>query len=272
MTSKRGRGPNERLRQAMGRAGYTVEELAEAAQFHPKQVGRWLAEGVVPRRVGARALVAGLLEVSEDDIWPPEEQPEVAPQPVTAELVEAWAHRADVPKASWWDLLAGAERHLDLVALSLSFLREDHPGLHELLGAKVAAGCHVRVVLGDPASRYVRDRDAEEGLGGQLAHRIVHDLTALRDDPRLAGVGLRIHRLGLPTSVFRADDRLFSTPHLFALPDRVTPLLHLRRQCPGGLFDATVGQVERVWDLADPVDPGWPAGDHRTRLTLLHPA
>jgi transcriptional regulator with XRE-family HTH domain len=255
---KRGRGPNERLRQAMDQAGYTIEDLAEAAQFHPKQVGRWLSEGVVPRRVGAKTLVAGLLDVGEADIWPPDPEPEDRGEPVTADLVDAWAQRADVPRERWWRLLAGAERQLDLVAWSLAFLRDDHPRLHDLLGDKLAAGCRIRVVTGDPVSRAVCDRDAEEGLGGHLAPRIARDLAALGDDPRLVGLGLRTHRQCLTASVFRADDELFSTPHLFGLPDPATPLLHLRRRRDGGLFDAAVGHVDRVWELADPVDAGRP--------------
>lgn len=264
----RERGPNERLRRAMAQAGYTIERLAEATQFHPKQVGRWVAEGVVPRRVGAKADVARLLDVDEDDIWPSAPSVEVEPPTVTAELVEVWAHRADVPKGRWWGLLEGAQRHIDLVAYSLSFLCEDHPWLPRLLGEKAAAGCRVRVVMGDPVSPHVRDRDGEEGLGGQLARRIVHELTSLRDDPQLAGVEIRTHRQNLTTAVFRADDRLFASTYLFGLPSWAAPVHHVRRLGQGAQFDALLGHIERIWRVATPVQTSWPAHDHRKGMVL----
>lgn len=45
----------------MQRAGISEERLAEAAGFDPKSVWRWVHNGVVPRRVGAKAQVAQLL-------------------------------------------------------------------------------------------------------------------------------------------------------------------------------------------------------------------
>jgi hypothetical protein len=267
LATMRARGPNERLRRAMARAGYTVESLAEASGFHPKQVGRWLAEGVVPRRTGAKALVADLLDVNEDDIWPlTATNVQIEPEPATADLIEVWAHRADVPKARWWGLLSGARRHIDLLADDLSFLRQDHPGLDQLLGEKVAAGCQVRVVLPDPASRHVRDRDGEQQMDGQLGKLILRDLKALRDQPLLRGIDLRTSVQCLYTSLFRADDNLFSSPHLFGLPGWATPVYHLRRHREGGLFDAQVGHFDRVWSLSEPVSSRWPAGPTERHL------
>lgn len=62
--------PNERLRRAMVRAGHSIESLADAAGYHPKQVTRWVAQGSVPRRRDAKATVARLLGVDPYDIWP----------------------------------------------------------------------------------------------------------------------------------------------------------------------------------------------------------
>jgi hypothetical protein len=251
--------PNERLRRAMDLAGYGVESLAAATGFHPKQVGRWVAEGVVPRRVGAKAKVAQVLHVHEDDIWPRRIDGRQQPAAVTAEVVEVWAHRADVPKHRWWDLLADAKTDIDLLGWALVFLREDHPRLDRLLGDKVAAGCRVRIVVADPASRLVQDRDEEELLHGTLSWRIQQSLESLRQVPSLRGVELRTHhkRHPLYTSLFRADDQMFSTPHLFGVPGWAAPLYYVRRRHDDGLFDTLLDHFERIWDAADPVENRW---------------
>jgi hypothetical protein len=251
---------NERLRRAMDLAGFGVESLAAATGFHPKQVGRWVAEGVVPRRVGAKAKVAQVLHVHEDDIWPRKSAKHEPPAAVTAEVAEVWAHRADVPNHRWWDLLADAKTQIDLLAWGLVFLREDHPRLDRLLGDKVAAGCRVRIVVADPKSRLVQDRDEEELLHGQLGKRIRQSLEMLRDLPSLQGVELRTYlkRHPLYTSLFRADDQMFSTPHLFGVPGWAAPLYHVRRRGDDGLFDTLLDHFERIWNAAEPVETSWP--------------
>jgi hypothetical protein len=247
-------------------AGYTIERLAEATQFHPKQVGRWVAEGVVPRRVGAKALVAQLLRVEEDDIWPRVPGQHDQAVPVTAEVVEVWAHRADMPTHRWWDLLAEANQRIDLLDWALAFLREDHPHLDRLLGDKLAAGCRVRVVLADPMSRQVVDRDEEELLHGGLAKRVRHSLQAVRRSPDLHGLQLRTHprRHPLYTSLYRVDDQLFSTPHLFGMPGWAAPVYHVRRRDDDGLFDTLTTHFEHVWQAATPVETSWPGLTRQT--------
>jgi hypothetical protein len=241
-------------------AGHTTESLAEATGFHPKQVGRWVADGAVPRRKGAKAQVAELLRVDEDDIWPrvPGQHDQVVP--VTGEVVEVWAHRADMPTHRWWDLLADARSRIDLLDWTLAFLREDHPHLDRLLGAKLAAGCRVRVVLADPMSRQVQDRDEEELLHGQLAKRVRHSLATLRTQPDLQGLELRTHnrRYPLYASLCRADDQIFSTPHLFGVPGWAAPLYVVRRRGADGLFDTLMTHFEGIWEAAEPVDRSWP--------------
>lgn len=240
-------------------AGYGIESLAAATGFHPKQVSRWLAEGVVPRRVGAKSQVAKLLRVQEDDIWPRVPGQHNQAVPVTAEITEVWAHRADVPSHRWWDLLSDAKAHIDLLDWELAFLREDHPHLDRLLGEKLAAGCHVRVVLADPQSRLVQARDEEELLHGQLGKRILHSLDTLHERLALEGIELRTHpRHPIYTSLFRADDQMFSIPHLFGVPGWAAPLYNVRRRGDDGLFDTLMEHFEHIWLAAQAVEDSWP--------------
>lgn len=256
----RARQSNERLRRAMHLAGFTIESLADATGFHPKQVGRWIADGAVPRRKGAKANVAALLHVEEDDIWPRVPGQLAQAVPVTSEVAEVWAHRADLPTHRWWELLEGAKVHIDLLDWDLAFLREDHPRLDRLLADKLGTGCRIRVVLADPTSRVVQARDEEELLQGQLSGRVRHNLELLRDLPMLHGIELRTHHQRHPmyTSLFRVDDQLMATPHLFQVPGWAAPLYYVHRRSDDGLFDVLMTHFDRVWDAALPVGISWP--------------
>jgi len=111
----------------------------------------------------------------------------------TAEVVAAYAHRADVPGAQWWDLLVAAERQIDLLGYAMLFLSEQHPRLCDLLRGKAAASCRVRIALADPASPQARERDAEEGLAGALLGRISTALRYLDQLRSCEGIELHLH-------------------------------------------------------------------------------
>lgn len=69
-------GGNERLRQAINEAGHSQESFAHKIGVHPKQVGRWVSEGVVPFLRNQRAAAAELAAATGRDIdnrhlWPP---------------------------------------------------------------------------------------------------------------------------------------------------------------------------------------------------------
>jgi hypothetical protein len=204
--------------------------------------------------VGAKGRVATLLGVDERDIWPAHTPPrprDDEPSLVSEEVVAVWAHRADVPKSAWRALLSGGDRNIDLLGYAMQFLPEDQPGLIDLLLRKAKAGCLVRVALADPDAPHVAERDAEEGLGGTLRDRIRTTIEHLRPLSAVPDVEVRFHRTPMYNSVFRADDAMFYTPHLFALQGYRAPLYQLRRCFDDGPFDALVGHFERLWALAE---------------------
>lgn len=56
-------------------------------------------------------------------------------------------------------------------------------------------------------------------------------------------------------SVFRADDDMFFTPHLFGLIKGYrAPILSIRRRLDEGMFDGLVSHFERVWERAAPTE------------------
>jgi transcriptional regulator with XRE-family HTH domain len=244
---------NERLRKAMAAAHKTVQDVSEAAGVNEKTVQRWLS-GRVPH-ARHRWTVASLLEEDERFLWPTAEG-ELAPgAATTAEVVATYAHRVDVPAKQWWDLLVGARRQIDLLGYAMLFLPEAHPRLADLLRGKAAAECRVRILLGDPDSRQVAERDAEKRLGGTLVGRVRNSLVHFRSLVGCEGVDIHLHATPLYNSTFRFDEEMFVTPHLYGVPGSWAPLLHLRRLGNGGIFDRFAQHFEDVWTTSIAWEP-----------------
>jgi lambda repressor-like predicted transcriptional regulator len=235
---------NEPLRKAMADARITIEALAHAAGVHPKTVQRWLAGRMPhPRH---RWAIADLLSVREEALWPGTGTGTGA-MTGTSEILAAYAHRADVPSHVWHDLFDQAKTQIDLLAYAMLFLPEANPRLVDQLKEKAAAGCAVRIAIADPDSQAVANRDQEEGLGGALPSRIRYTLHYLADVTDHDGISLRLHATPMYNSVFRFDDEMLVTPHLYAQPGYASPVLHLRHISTQGIFDNFSLHFERVW-------------------------
>lgn len=247
-----GNGP---LRSARERAGMSREQLAASVEVDPKTVERWERDGIVPRRAGLKSSVARELGVSPEDIWPPEQRTEESPVPEQAlpEIVGAWAHRADVPKGTWWALFNRAETQIDLLGYAMQFLPEDHSRLVTLLCIKAAHACRIRIALADPASALVAERDHEEGLGNTLSARIRTTLGHFKPLFDVPGAEIRMHRTPLYNSVFRADSEMIVTPHMYGLQGYRAPALHIARRMDDGIFENLAQHFERVWATTVPV-------------------
>jgi hypothetical protein len=244
---------NERLRKAMAAAHVGVEEVSQAAQVNPKTVQRWL-KGRVPH-ARHRWTLAELVREDERYLWPAVDGQRTPGSPATAEVVAAYPHRAEVPPERWWALLVDAKRQVDLLAYAMLFLPETHPRLFDLLRGKAAAGCQVRIAMVDPASRQLAERDAEERVDGGLVARVrtsIHYFAEGLAD--CDGIELRTYQAPLYNSLFRFDDELFVTPHLYATTGDRAPLLHLRRLGAGGIFDTFAGHFEALWATTKPAE------------------
>lgn len=243
---------NERLRASMATAHVDVEGMARQTGVDPKTVQRWLSGRVPHGR--HRWAVAELVREDEHYLWPPRDRGErgVAPN---AELVAAYANRADVEPREWWDLLENGRQHIDLLGYAMLFLVEQHPQLPALLERKAVGGCEVRIALVDPDSDEAVERDREEGLEGELRARI---RTARRYFGVLdgcPGIRLHYHRTPLYNSLFRGDGQMFVTPHLYGTPGYGAPLLHLRRKGGDGIFDRFATHFEAVWSTSTEARP-----------------
>ena len=173
---------------------------------------------------------------------------------IAAEVVAAYPHRADVPSERWWALMVGAKRQVDLAAYAMLFLPEAHPRLFELLRGKAAAGCRIRIALVDPTSRHLVERDAEERLDGGLVARVRTALHYFQEGlADCEGVELGLFASPLYNSLFRFDDEMSVTPHLYGTIGYRAPLLHLRRLGAGGVFNTFAGHFEGLWATTTPL-------------------
>lgn len=240
---------NERLRTAMYRAKVSVDTLSDRVGVDRKTVLRWLAGREPQPRL--RWAVADLLGTEAHYLWPATGR---NGQRAWADLVAAYAYRAQLTPTLWWELLTHADRQLDLFGYTLFFLHEQHPGLVDLLRAKGTAGCAVRILVGDPDCPQVAAREEEERIGVTLGARIRTSLQYFADLADAVGVEVRLQDVPLYNSVYRFDEQMLVTPHLYGTPGSHAPLLHLRRVEDDGLFARFAGHAEALWVISRPAE------------------
>jgi hypothetical protein len=235
---------NNRLKGAMIHAHVNIDTIADITGVDAKTVQRWL-KGRVPHP-RHRSKVAEVLETSEYEIWPSEES--VA----TSEIVASYPHRSDMPPLAWWELFSQAHIQIDLLANAMLFIPEQNAGLVNMLEEKAANQCRIRIALADPECEAVKLRDDEEGLGGTLPGRIRNCLYHFKEARNKEGIEIRYHSTILYNSLFRGDNDMYVTPHLYGLHGSKAPLLHIRR-LGLGFFENFAEHFEAVWKTTTPI-------------------
>lgn len=240
---------NERLRRAIFSSGLRIEEVAERLGLDRKTVERWI-EGHVPYKRNQHR-VASLLAVDPGYLWPPA-SPDEARDLGAAELIAIWPVRSVVPIGTWLDVFSRANERIDVLVYAGFWLSED-PSIRRLLREKSDKGVSLRMLLGDPRSDAVRRRGAEEGIGDAIAAKIenvLHNYREVIDSPNAT---FRLHDTTLYTSIYRGDDDMLVSTHIYGQPGHMTPLLHLRRVPGADLFANYAESFERIWAEASPL-------------------
>ena len=91
---------NERLRQAIQRAGLGLEEVAEQVGIDVKTAERWITKGRLPHARN-RAQTARLLSVDELELWPQAGDGRNGRSVSDGEVVRLYAHRGAVRRRLW---------------------------------------------------------------------------------------------------------------------------------------------------------------------------
>lgn len=243
--------PNDRLRSAMKARHLTIAAVAEHLRVENKTVERWLG-GRLPYARHRWAL-AELLGQDEDTLWPDARR--TSPAGRTVELVQLYAHRSDAPLELWWMLLRAASREIGILAYAAQFLPE-RVGTVDLLAAKAADGCRVRILLADPACPKLTERSEEELFGEGIVSRVRVALRHYQPIAGESGVEIRLHCTTLYNSIFRFDDTLLVNAHIWGRNAFAAPLLHLHKMEKDGLFEAYATSFEAIWDSARTADFG----------------
>lgn len=243
---------NERLKDAMATARIDIEALTRATGVDPKTVQRWL-HGRTPH-ARHRWKIADLLHQREDILWPSITNKTTTNAICTLEIIAAYAHRADIPASAWWQLFEQAKEGIDLLGYAMLFIPEQNAGLVNLFKEKALSGCKIRIALANPTCDAVRLRDEEEQLEGTLPGRIRNSLYHFRTIRSTPGIDIRYHSTILYNSLFRSDNDMFVTPHLYGLHGSKAPLLHLHRIGNDGIFTNFVLHFEQVWKTTKSIE------------------
>ncbi|MGW5384964.1 hypothetical protein [Nocardia sp. NPDC003963] len=172
--------------------------------------------------------------------------------PATAEVVAAYAHRADIPNEVWISLLTRATRRIDIIGYAYPFVLELLPDASHLIAEKCRGGAEVRLAFADPECAHVAERDALEQMQGTLPGRIRNALSMLGPLADTSGCRVGLHATHLYNSVFRFDDQMIVTPYLVRARGYQHPALHLRKLSPHGMFASFDDQVEQIWGAVTP--------------------
>ncbi|MFB8084850.1 helix-turn-helix domain-containing protein [Streptomyces sp. NPDC055992] len=245
---------NERLRAAMAAAGWTHGSLAEEVGVDPKSVERWVNLGRVPRR---KTAVKAAEQLGEDvyALWPALRHARPT-RAVSPEVLALYDQRADLPVSALIELFSRACDHIDILVYAAVHLHEAYPRLNALLGERAAAGCTVRIALGDADSENVSQRGREERFGLGIESRCRLALMHFRPLVGAPGVEVRTHGTTLYNSLYRVDDQLLANTHVWGVSAYAAPFWHLRRQGDKGLFATYAASFDAVWSTATPVQEG----------------
>ncbi|GAA3381594.1 DUF5919 domain-containing protein [Cryptosporangium minutisporangium] len=243
---------NERLRAALLQQGLTPESLAPQAGVDPKTAERWVTQGRIPYR-RHRYLVAALLKLDENYLWPDALTPEQAADASESEIVTVYPHRWAVPRETWGRLFGTAEHEISVLVYSGLFLADD-TGMVRLFADKADTGVRVRLLLGDPDSPHVAQRGADEGIEDGMSARIRNALALYRPLRGRDNVEIGLHDTTLYNSIYRADDELYVNTHIYGSPAANAPVLHLRKVAGGGMVTTYLDSFERVWSEARRVE------------------
>jgi len=220
---------NAHLRAAIARAGLTLEEFADIVQVDVKTVQRWLAGRATPYR-RHRSRVAAALETTEHALWPDVVAAPAATEAleqkttISADTIAGYGHASDPAAPTAAGLLGAAVERIELVIPSLT----SQAGLVELIGGRTARGCRARIILERP------DSEVEPLLG-------------------IEAIEVRASPMGEGHAMFRADEEMLLLLTGIGSAGVSPPIIHLRRQANGGLFDRVSDDFEDRWLEATPI-------------------
>ncbi|MGW5236929.1 XRE family transcriptional regulator [Streptomyces nodosus] len=243
----------------MDSAGLSPRQLALRVGVSGKTAERWIADDELIPHARNREDASQALGVEADMLWPRAVR-ERLKTGGDREVVQTYPYRSACPSTVWSELIAGASDDLLFGGYTNYFLWTQVPAFSLVLRQKAADGCRVRFLLGDPDGDVTRQREGIEGVALTVSTRIRMSLEELAKVSDVQGIEVHysaaedaMNHVGL--SVFRFDDQALVTPHLARLVGHDSPLMHVRRRGPGGMFDRFAEHAEELWSRSVPLLP-----------------
>lgn len=234
---------NNYLKTKLDEKSLSGAELSRKLQVDVKTVDGWINRGVLPR-TEMRRNVAHQLGCDVGDLWP-DQVPKASLQ--LTEVINVWGHRSDSPKDFWWQFFEGATTNIDILGYAVQFLHEEHANFADLLKMKAESGCQIRIIVADPTCDMAIQRDREEELRGGLIARIRSSLIYFEPIIAVPNIELRLQEFPMYNSIFRFDDDMLVTPHLYHRPGRLAPLFHFHRKVHNGPFMTYATSFDEVF-------------------------
>lgn len=245
--------PNDRLRDALSRNGLTPHNAAGAIGVDAKTVERWITQGRTPYPKHRHALAA-LLRESESYLWPTAVPHARAAEISSSEILMVYPHRNVVSQELWSRLFDKPVDQLDILAYAALFLTENQK-LTKILASKADEGVKVRMLLGDPDSDEVVRRSMEEGIGPDTISAKIRNAFAFFEPLRnQVGVEFRLHQTTLYNSIYRFDNEMLVSTHIYGRMAAHAPMLHLKQLAGGTLFELYSECFESIWNESVPVN------------------
>jgi transcriptional regulator with XRE-family HTH domain len=243
---------NDRLRSTLRSTGFTGAKLAEELGVDPKTIQRWTTTGRTPHRNTATR-AGRILGVPPEWLWPDLDQAESGSS--GGEVVAFYAHRSQVPKNCWLELVVGARERIDLLTYASLFLPEDNPESIQILRHKAENGVPIRIALGNPDTPELELRGREERLYDGLLGRVRMALAYYRPLLGVPNVTFHLHQTALYNSIFRFDDQMMVNQHIYGTYGYLAPILHLRKVDTSDLFATYERSFEMAWEESYPYEP-----------------
>lgn len=237
--------PNDRLREAITTSGLTYADVGTSMGVDPKTVERWVTLDRLPYRKNRNALAA-MVKESEAYLWPQALTDDRKNEVADSEVIHVFPKRSMVPNDLWHRLLNRDSEQIELLVYAGLFLPELEDDLPDILNAKAEHGARVRLLMADPEANAVQHRGDEEGIGDALAARVRNALTYFKS-PDHDAIDMRLHATTLYNSIFRFDDEMLVSAHVYGIAGAHAPVLHLKRIAGGELFETYRQAFERVW-------------------------
>jgi transcriptional regulator with XRE-family HTH domain len=244
---------NENLRRAMLRVRLSEQDIAARLQVDPKTVRRWL-EGRVPY-LRHRWALASLLNADEANLWP-EIHAANAARPRPAEIMAVYPHRQAMPAQAWKSLFRTAKHEIGILARTGLFLAKE-PGVLDVLAEQARQGARLRICVRNPDSALATEPGRGECTDETEAAK-AREALALFRRLRQNGAEIRLHRAILYTSIYRADNQLLATQHLYGIATEREPVLYLRSAAAGDMATTYLDAFERIWASALPAEQSEP--------------